>query len=227
MIIAIDGPSGTGKSTVAALLADRLGFVYFNSGAMYRALAYEIFTKFHETFEDKDILSVLKTFDFDVQKIEGHYKFFSNGEEVTLSIYQEKISKLASLIAKRPFVRECLLPVQRAFGKKGDVIFDGRDIGTIVFPDADLKIYLDAKPEIRAERRLKQYKESFPDKAPSFNYETVLKDVIARDSQDMKREIAPLKKASDAIYLDASFLTIAEVLQKMEQLIDKRGNNES
>lgn len=223
MIIAIDGPSGTGKSTIAHLLAVRLGFVYFNTGAMYRALAFKVLKRSHSVDEDREIFQVLQDFEFDIQLSQGNYSYWVNGENITDHLWQEEISLAASAIAKKQFVRERLLPIQRSFGSKKDVVFEGRDIGTVVFPEAELKIFLTATPEIRAKRRLKQLQEKFPSNKSSLRFEDVLKDVIARDKQDSTRDIAPLKKAADAIEVDTSNLSIEQVL---DEIIAKKNRKE-
>lgn len=215
MIIAIDGPSGTGKSTIAKKLAEKLNYLYFDTGAMYRSFAYLLSIK-HISFEDDDkIEEALDDFDFDIQKDQSGYVFLLNSEDVSVTIRQEKISKLASEIAKKPFVRKKLLPVQKSFARKGDIVCEGRDIGSVVFPDAEMKIFLTATPEIRAERRLNQLKEKFPEKASAYSFEKIFEEINARDHQDITRKVAPLKKVDDAYLLDTSDLTINEIVEEI------------
>lgn len=215
MIIAIDGPSGTGKSTIAKKLAEKLDYLYFDTGAMYRSLAY-LLTQKGISFDDEEkVLRALDLFDFDIQKTKHGYNFYLNTENVSEIIRQEKISKLASQIAKNKRVREKLLPFQRSFSEKGSIVCEGRDIGSVVFPHAEVKIFLTATPEVRAERRLNQLREKFPDK--SFDFETVLTEINARDHQDTTRETAPLIKAKDALLLDTSNLTIDEIINEIIQ----------
>ncbi len=222
MIIAIDGPSGTGKSTIARLLAKRIDFVYFNTGALYRALAYDIINKRRSLDREEEVLETLSAFDFDIRDAQGDYAYYLDGENITDKIWQEKISLAASTIAKNKHVREKLLPIQRTFSKKKNVVFEGRDIGTVVFPDADLKIFLNANSKVRAERRLNQLKEKYPEKVSTFHFEEILKDVIARDKQDTSRKVAPLKKAENAIEIDTSDLNIDQILDKIVELINNK-----
>lgn len=215
MIIAIDGPSGTGKSTIAKAVAEKLDFLYFDTGAMYRSFAY-LLTKKHISFEnDEKILQALEEFDFDIQKEQNEYVFLLDSEDVSSIIRQEKISKLASEIAKKHYVREKLLPVQKSFARKGNIVCEGRDIGSVVFPEAEVKIFLTASPEIRANRRLLQLKEKFPEKASSFNLSEVLAEITARDHQDTTRKAAPLKRVKDAMLIDTSNLSVDEIIEEI------------
>ncbi|MCH9630540.1 MAG: Cytidylate kinase [Chlamydiia bacterium] len=215
MIIAIDGPSGTGKSTIAKKVASKLNYLYFDTGAMYRSFAY-LLSKKHISFEDDDkIKEALSDFDFDIQKDQSGYVFLLDSEDVSATIRQEKISKLASEIAKKPYVRKWLLPVQKSFARKGNIVCEGRDMGSVVFPEAEVKIFLTATPEIRAERRLKQLIEKFPEKASAYSFEKVLEEINARDHQDTTRKVAPLKKVDDAYLLDTSNLTIDEIVDEV------------
>lgn len=218
MIIAIDGPSGTGKSTVALLVSKELGFLYFNSGAMYRSLAFQMLSNQQDIDSDEDIKDAISSFEFDIAFEEDEYRYKLNGQDVSSSLWQDSISEAASFIAKKPFVRKALLPLQKAFGKRGNVVFEGRDIGTIIFPQAEVKIYLTASDEVRARRRFEQLKEKFPDKADSFNFAVVLENVIDRDKRDVTRDIAPLKKADGAFEIDTSMMNIDQVVKKIVDL---------
>lgn len=222
MIIAIDGPSGTGKSTIARMLAEKLGFIYFDTGAMYRSFAYFL-TKLHIPFDDeKKVEMALEKFDFDIQKVQDQYVFYLGDEDVSQIIRQEKISKLASDIAKSPNVRKKLLPIQRAFAHRSDLVCEGRDIGSVVFPKAELKIFLTASLEIRAERRCNQLKAQFPEQRSSLDLEKICEEIRARDHQDISRQAAPLKQAEDAILIDTSNLSISEVVEMIIQQFKKR-----
>ncbi len=209
MIIAIDGPSGTGKSTVAQSVAHRLNFLYFDTGAMYRCFAYFLLQN-HTHFENQNaIAKALKEFDFDVKVEDGEYRYFLDEKDVSTAIRQEKVSEMASKIAKNPFVRQELLPIQRVFGYKGNVVMEGRDIGTVIFPNADLKIFLTADLEVRTKRRVDQLKKKFGVNSDSMQ---VLKELERRDDQDSNRAVAPLKQAQDAIVIDTTHLNVDQVV---------------
>lgn len=215
MIIAIDGPSGTGKSTVAQELARRLNFLYFDTGAMYRCLAYFLLERHVHVDDHETIIEALKDFDFDVEFDQGVYRYFLEGKDISTAIRQEKISEMASKVAKHSFVRQALLPIQRAFGHKGNVVMEGRDIGTVIFPQAKLKIFLTADLKVRTERRVQQLKQKF---GTTSQYEKVLKEMEMRDAQDSNRDIAPLKQASDAIVIDTTDLNADQVVEMIVKL---------
>lgn len=225
MIIAIDGPSGTGKSTIAKMLAAKLEFLYFDTGAMYRSFAYFL-TKLHISFDDEvKVDKALEDFDFDIQKSQGEYIFLLGEEDVSQIIRQEKISKLASDIAKSANVRKKLLPIQRAFAHRADLVCEGRDIGTVVFPEAEVKIFLTASLEIRAQRRYCQLKEKFPEQTGILKLEKIYEEINARDHQDISRQAAPLKQANDALLIDTSQLAISEVVDAIiTQYKKKKGH---
>lgn len=217
MIIAIDGPSGTGKSTIAQLVAHRLGFVYFNTGAMYRSLAFYVSEKGVDPHDAEEVIVLLDTFVFDIRKTNGKECYFVNGRDVTEQLYQEQISFSASIISSLQEVRSHLLPIQRNFAASHDAVFEGRDIGTVVFPGADLKIFLTARPEVRADRRVKQLKEKYPDK--KYDPVKVLEDIEERDVRDSTRAIAPLKAAEDAFVIDTSDMSIVQVVDKIIEMV--------
>lgn len=220
MIIAIDGPSGTGKSTVAQEVARALGFFYFDTGAMYRAFAYFLHKNKISFEELEGVREALKKFDFDIQKQEGEYIYLVSEEDVSSAIRQNIISQLASTIAKNPLVRLELLPVQRAFAKKGSFVMEGRDIGTVVFPDAEVKIFLTAEEKIRAKRRLDQLKQKFP--GVTHHYEQVLAELRARDIADQTRDVCPLRQAEDAILIDTSYMSVEEVIEAIVKVIKEQ-----
>lgn len=220
MIIAIDGPSGTGKSTVAKKVADKLGFLFCDTGAIYRCLAYFLAEQKISVDDESQLLKGLEKFDFIVENQEGDLRYFLADEEITQAIRQPKISELASKVSKHPEVRRVMLPLQRSLANRRSIVCEGRDIGTVVFPHAELKIFLTANEEIRAQRRLEQLKEKFPHQKHS--YEEILKEMKARDRQDSERTCAPLKQAEDAAVIDTSYMTIEQVVAYIVMLADKR-----
>ncbi len=212
-VVAIDGPSGAGKSTVAKLVAGKLGYFYLNTGAMYRAVALYLNRK-GKTPDDVITEDDLKGIDLD---FDNDGNIFLNGENVSEKILSPDISKLASDFSKLPVVRKVLTDQQRKIGLKKPSVLEGRDIGTVVFPDAKYKFFLDATPEERAKRRYLQLKEKNPDLGVSF--EEILKQQLERDRQDSSRDIAPLKKADDAIYIDTTGMEIEDVVKKILEFI--------
>ena len=203
--IAIDGPAGSGKSSVSKLVAKNLGFTSIDTGALYRAVAY--YFKSNEISEE-NIKSALKNIDLKAKNIDGKFNVFLNGENVTYKIRAEEISKMTSKISKCPEVRDFLLELQRSLAKSENCVMDGRDIGTVVMPNAEIKIFLTAAPETRAMRRFDQLGRSVP-------FENILEDLKKRDYQDTHREIAPLKMASDAILIDNSDISLEQTVEKI------------
>jgi len=205
MIIAIDGPSGTGKGTVGRIVADRLGIVYFDTGAMYRAFALLC----HQAALAPELL--LDRFAFRIERREGTVHYFIGDQEVTEAIRAPEVTQASSELSALPFVRERMVEEQRRFGASCDALFEGRDIGTVVFPAADVKIYLTARPEVRAERR---YQELL-----GKGVETSLEEVAAlieeRDHLDSTRAHSPLRRAEDAHLIDTSDLTVEQVVEKV------------
>ena len=214
MIIAIDGPSGAGKSTVARLLSKELGFEYIDTGAMYRALAYKAY-KDNIDINEIEIEEMLKT------TTVNYYdnQIFLDGENVEKLIREEAISKAASKISALKIVREKMVELQRKIAADKNVILDGRDIGTTVFPNADFKFFITASAKERAKRRFNQLKESNIEA----DYESVLSDIIKRDENDSTRRFSPLKMAKDAILIDTTDMDIQEVTKAVAQFIG--GNN--
>lgn len=210
MIIAIDGPSGAGKSTVAKLLSKELGFEYIDTGAMYRALAYKAYIKNIEIAEDK-IDEMLKTTTVDY----SDNKIYLDNENVESLIRSEIISKGASKISALKNVRVKMVELQRNIAKNKNVILDGRDIGTKVFPDADYKFFITASVDTRARRRYEQHILNGTD----VNFNNVLEDIKKRDENDSTREISPLRKAEDAILIDTSNLNVDEVVKAIADII--------
>ena len=217
--IAIDGPAGAGKSTIAKRLAKELGYYYVDTGAIYRTVAYfmdllGVSPKAADGVERYiDELTIQIEYDE-----EGKQHMLMNGIDVTGEIRTQDISQKASLVSAHAVVREVLLDMQRDVAKAHNVIMDGRDIGTVVLPKADVKIFLTASPEVRAKRR---YDELIA-KGQTANLEQVLKEIVQRDYQDTHREIAPLKMARDSIKLDTSELDIEGVLEAMKNIIKEK-----
>lgn len=202
MQIAIDGPAGSGKSTVAKKIAEKLNIIYIDTGAMYRAMTLklkDIDKKFYEEACNNTNIEFINN------------KIFLDGKDVSSQIRSEEISKLTSDISKIDFVRKKLVSIQKEIADKNSVVMEGRDITTVVLPDADYKFYLSASPEIRAKRRTLQLKE----KGLNADYEEILRDIKKRDNNDIKRENSPLKVADDAIVIDSSNLTADESIEKI------------
>ncbi|MBQ9120284.1 MAG: (d)CMP kinase [Lachnospiraceae bacterium] len=215
--IAIDGPAGAGKSTIAKLAAKKLGFIYVDTGAMYRALALYFIRKGIQAEETEKLAEALKEADVSIRYEAGEQIVLLNGENVNAYIRTEEVGKMTSVTSALAMVREKLLELQRKLATEQSVLMDGRDIGTTVLPDADLKIYLTADAGVRAERR---YKELVA-RGESCDRMQIERDIILRDQQDMSRAVSPLRKAEDAILVDASFLTIDEVTEKILSLFEE------
>lgn len=202
MQIAIDGPAGSGKSTVAKKIAEKLNIIYIDTGAMYRAITLklkDIDKKFYEEACNNTNIEFINN------------KIFLDGKDVSSQIRSEEISKLTSDISKIDFVRKKLVSIQKEIADKNSVVMEGRDITTVVLPDADYKFYLNASPEIRAKRRTLQLKE----KGLNADYKEIIRDIKKRDNNDINRENSPLKVADDAIVIDSSNLTAEESIEKI------------
>lgn len=218
--IAIDGPAASGKSTTAKSLAQKLGYIYIDTGAMYRACALRSLQD-NINLSDKDQLKkMLENIKIDIKHNKNGNRILLDDVDVTQRIRENDITRKSSEIAIIPQVREKMVELQREIGKNGGVVMDGRDIGTVVFPDADFKFFMDAKPEIRAQRRLIENQK----RGISSNYNEILKELKWRDQNDSKRKIAPLKKANDAILIDTSNLTIKQQVERIMEIIRKDGN---
>lgn len=215
--IAIDGPAGAGKSTIAKMAAKKLDFIYVDTGAMYRAMALYFLRREIDAKDEKKIAEACEHINVTIAYQEGEQQVLLNGENVNAFIRTEEVSMMTSNTSKYPAVREKLLYLQRKLAAANNVIMDGRDIGTCVLPDAELKIYLTASASERAKRRYLEQKE----RGVESDLAQIERDIIARDEQDMNREIAPLKQAEDAIYLDTSDMTIEEVVTKIVSLVQK------
>jgi CMP/dCMP kinase len=218
MIITIDGPSGTGKSSVAKALAKRLGFACFDTGAMYRAFTLEIMDHPEALEDDLQLHSILDNFHFQVEG-EEHKRYFIGKREVTEEIRSIEVTQKVSEVAALKPVREKLVFFQKEFAAEKDAVFEGRDMGTVVFPDADLKIFLTASAQARAQRRHHELQQNGKQTPP---LEEVLAQIEKRDEHDSSRVHSPLKKAEDAIEIDTTALTLEEVIEKVEHLWRER-----
>lgn len=215
--IAIDGPAGAGKSSIAKLIAKRKGYIYVDTGAMYRAMALYFTEQGIGAGEQERISAAVPDVDVTITYENGEQIVWLNGRNVNGLIRTEEVGKMASSSSANREVRKKLVELQRALAKKESVVMDGRDIGTCVLPDADVKVYLTADSHVRAVRRY----EELQAKGQECDLETIEKDIIDRDYQDMHRDISPLRQAEDAVLLDSSGMTIEEVAQAIIRLCDK------
>lgn len=217
--IAIDGPAGAGKSTIAKLIAARLGFIYVDTGAMYRAMALYFLNQKICPEDEETVSAMCAQIDISIRYQDGVQQVILNGEDVSGQIRTEEVGKIASVVSAYRAVRQKLLELQQNLAKTSNVIMDGRDIGTCVLPDAQTKIYLTASSHVRALRRYKE----LTDKDEMCNLEEIEQDIIDRDYRDMHREIAPLTQAEDAVLLDSSDMTIEQVVNAIIETARKRG----
>ena len=206
--IAIDGPAGAGKSTIAKLAASKLGFVYIDTGAMYRAMALHFLRLGIKAEDERAVAEACRDVDITIRYEDGAQQVILNGENVSGLIRTEAVGNMASASSGYISVREKLVKLQKQLAKRENVVMDGRDIGTCVLPDAPVKIYLTASADVRAKRRYDELKE----KGADCDIEQIKTDMIARDKQDMEREIAPLCQAEDAILVDSSDMSIPQVI---------------
>lgn len=215
--IAIDGPAGAGKSTIARKAAAELGFIYVDTGAIYRSVAYYCLSKGADVSVPENAEKLLPEITPELRFIDGVQHVFVNGEDVSDRIRTPEVSMAASKVSAIPAVRAFLFDLQQKIARENNVIMDGRDIGTVVLPNADLKIFLTASPEARADRRFKELK----DKPDAPTYEQVLADIIKRDRDDSTRAISPLKQAEDAVLCDTTSLSLEESVDKIIGMIKK------
>lgn len=211
LIIAIDGPSGAGKSSVTSALAERLGYIHIDTGAMFRVVALMVQRHGIDVSDEAAVAAVCQGLVIDFDPAGGNNRVFANGEDVSSLIRSPEISLLTSQVAALPPVRQALLAMQRELGRQGGVVLEGRDIGTVVFPDADLKFFLTASPEERGRRRYEELRV----KGVPVDLEQTVSEVMQRDQQDMMREHAPLRQAADAVEIDSTGLTPEMVLSRM------------
>ena len=217
--IAIDGPAGAGKSTIAKKLAADLGYVYVDTGAMYRAFAYYFLSNGIASDDEAAIAKACENVDISIAYVNGEQQVLLNGENVNGVIRNEEVGNMASATSIYPVVRTKLVELQRKLAEKQDVIMDGRDIGTVVLPNANVKIYLTASSAVRAKRRF----DELTAKGVECDINDIEKDIIDRDQRDMNREVSPLKQAEDAVLLDSSDLDIDGVVERMIEIIREAG----
>lgn len=216
--IAIDGPAGAGKSTIARKVAEKLSFIYVDTGAMYRSMALYFIRHDIAAQDEEKIAEACPDIDVSIVYQDGEQQVILNGENVNGLIRTEQVSMMTSDTSKYPVVREKLLSLQRGLAEKENVIMDGRDIGTCVLPNADVKIYLTASAAERARRRYKEQTERGVD----CDIKEIERDIIARDEQDMNREVAPLRQAEDAVLVDSSDMTIDQVVDEIIRIYQEK-----
>jgi len=224
-IVAIDGPAGTGKGTITKIVAEKLGLVTIDTGATYRCITLAMIKQNVKLEEEEKIKEILEKSKIEFKNINGEQHTFLNDEDVSKEIRSNEVNSMVSQVSALKFVRYKMVDLQRKLAEGKDVIMEGRDIGTYVFPNADVKIYLDAEPEERARRRQKQNEEA----GIQSTYEEVLAGIIARDENDKNKEMGALKVAEDAIVVDGTHGTIEENVQKVIEIINKKKlkNNET
>ena len=214
--VAVDGPAGSGKSTITKMVAKELGYNYVDTGAMYRALTYKFLSNGLKELEENDIKNLLENVDFRVEYVNGVQYVYVNDVEVSDKIRTAEVSKYTSLFAKSPAVREFLIDTQRNLAGTNNIIMDGRDIASVVLPNADVKIFLTASVEERARRRMLDFERQGIE---NVDFEKVKEDIKARDWQDENRDIAPLIKVESATLIDTTTMTIEEVVARMTDLV--------
>lgn len=219
LVIAIDGPAGVGKSTVGKAIAAQFGYGFINTGEMYRALAWKLLRDGIDISDEASVERVLRASKWDFVKGEGvALRTLIDGTDPGAALRSEAASKTSSAIAKQAAVRSLMKDMQRRLGSDGGIVMEGRDIGTAVFPDAELKIYLDASPQERAKRRVLQLEQE----GYEADYDAILAGIIARDGNDSGRKLAPLKKAADSVVVDTSTLTLEQVTAELLTLVKQR-----
>ena len=218
LIIAIDGPSAAGKSTLAKRLAKDLGFIYLDTGAMYRALALKVLSEGIDISNDAALPELIDRTEIDLAETGGKLKVLLDGEDVSEKIRTPEVSQMASKASALKVVRHWMLVLQRALGQRGNVVAEGRDIGTVVFPDAEVKIYLDASLRERARRRVEELRKA----GRQVSLDETLREMGERDKRDSERDLAPLRKANDAIAIDSTSLDAEALARRVMQEIHKK-----
>lgn len=216
--IAIDGPSGSGKSTLAKAVAKELGIIYVDTGALYRTIGYHVYQSGKDPRNENEVASLLPGINIELKYENGSQRVILNGEDLGDKIRLPQMSMYASAVSAIPAVRRFLLEMQKSLARENSVVMDGRDIGTVIIPDADLKIFLTASVETRAQRRTIELLE----KGVDARYDDVIADMIARDQQDKSRDIAPALPADDAIIFDNSEMSVEESLKEIVRLVNER-----
>lgn len=212
--IAIDGPAGAGKSTVARAVSKELGFIYIDTGALYRSIGVAALRKGYATDNAQQVISVLPEVSLSLKFVDGEQRVMLNGEDISRDIRLPEASMAASNVSAIPEVRSFLLDMQKKFARENNCLMDGRDIGTVILPDAQLKIFLTASPEVRADRRFRELTE----KGTPVDYDALLEEIKQRDYNDSHRDVAPLRPADDAVIVDTSDMTFDEVTAKIISL---------
>lgn len=215
MMVAIDGPAGAGKSAAARAAAKELGFIYVDTGALYRAVGLFVLRRGISPTDSASVIALLDEIDEEIRYIDGEQRVFLNGEDVSELIRTEEVSAAASGVSAIPQVRAFLYHTQRDIAEKNNVIMDGRDIGTAILPEAEVKIFLTASPKERAGRRVHQLAE----KGVAADFDEVLKEIIERDENDSTRAAAPLARAKDAVLIDNTEMTFEQSVAKIKQLV--------
>ena len=213
MVIAIDGPAGSGKSTVAKIVAEKLRFRYIDTGSMYRAIAWKSLLRNVDLSNEEMVAKIAHNVEIDLVPEEGGQSVFVDGENATNQLKQEKISRAAAVVAAQPMIREIMTKKQRELGNREDVVMDGRDIGTVIFPQAEKKFFLDAEPKERGRRRFDELKTK--NQEANLDLATIIEQVKQRDHEDRTRKIAPLRQADDAISIDTTHLDISQVVDQV------------
>ena len=218
MIIAIDGPAGSGKSTIAKIVAEKLHFRYIDTGSMYRSVAWKSLQKKVNLGDEDAVANIARETKIELVPGENGQSVFIDGENITSQLKEETISRGAAIVAAQPIIREIMTAKQRELGKQGQVVMDGRDIGTVVFPQADKKFFMDADPEERGRRRFTELKDK--KQIANADLATIIEQVKQRDQEDRNRKIAPLKQAEDAILIDTTHLSIDQVVEQIMKTIN-------
>lgn len=216
LIVTIDGPAGAGKTTVSRLLAERLGFRYIDTGALYRGVAFEAASASISGDDDSELSALCENLELTLVDSESGIRLISNGVDITDKIRTPEITMLASSLSARPVTRQFLLDVQRNLGRDKNIVAEGRDMGTVVFPDAEVKFFLEASSDARAMRRFLETKDRSVQ-----DFDTVKREMLRRDHNDSTRALAPLKAAPDAVVIDSTRLSIEQVVDHMYRIVDK------
>lgn len=217
LVIAVDGPSGVGKSTVSQLLAESLNYRYIDTGALYRVVALKVKQKHIDPENEEDLYSLCSRLDVSFDQKNGRLRIFLEGKDVTEEIRTPEMSLIASKVSAKKVVRDALLGIQRKLGDEGGVVMEGRDIGTVIFPEAEVKFFLDASLEERGKRRYKQYLE----KGKMFDRSQITSETEKRDLDDSRRALSPLRPADDATVIDATMMGIEEVVGEMLRVVQQ------